>query len=93
MNFKLPTSCPACGSGLEVKNLACRNCHTEVTGHFTLPLFCRLTAEEQEFILAFVCNSGSLKEMAKWKGLSYPTVRNMLDDLIKKIKDQEKNIV
>ncbi|RZJ74088.1 MAG: DUF2089 family protein, partial [Flavobacterium sp.] len=29
--------------------------------------------------------SGSLKEMASQMGISYPTVRNKLDDLIAKI--------
>lgn len=31
---------------------------------------------------AFILRSGSLKEMAKLYGVSYPTVRNRLDDLI-----------
>lgn len=45
-----------------------------------------LTVEEQEFVLGFLYNSGSLKDMARDLGKSYPTVRNMLDDLIQKIK-------
>ncbi|MBR5876991.1 MAG: DUF2089 family protein, partial [Alistipes sp.] len=38
--------------------------------------------EDQDFIVDFVLCSGSLKEMAQKMGLSYPTVRNRLDDLI-----------
>jgi hypothetical protein len=34
--------------------------------------------------------SGSLKEMAKLLGLSYPTVRNRLDETIERIKLAEK---
>jgi hypothetical protein len=41
--------------------------------------------EEQDFILRFVRCSGSLKDMAKQLGLSYPTVRNLLDEIIEKI--------
>ena len=51
----------------------------------------RLSEKEQQFILAFVKSSGSLKDMAKSMGISYPTVRNVLDDLIEKlIKMEEK---
>jgi hypothetical protein len=46
----------------------------------------RLPAEEQAFILQFFLTSGSLKEMASQMGISYPTVRNRLDDLIEKVK-------
>ena len=46
----------------------------------------RLEPEEQEFVLEFLLNSGSLKEMANKMGKSYPTVRNKLDELIEKLK-------
>ena len=72
-------------SALKVKSLKCEECGTEVTGLYELPLLTRLKPEEQDFIVRFVKCSGSLKDMAKQQGLSYPTVRNMLDDLIDKI--------
>jgi hypothetical protein len=53
-------------------------------------LLAQLSVEEQDFVLKFVKNSGSLKDMAKDLGLSYPTVRNLLDDIIEKIKNYEK---
>ena len=34
---------------------------------------------------------GSLKDMAKKMGVSYPTVRNYLDDLIEKLNNMEEN--
>jgi len=49
-----------------------------------------LPESDQQFILRFVINSGSLKEMASELKLSYPTVRNMLNDIINKIKTDEK---
>jgi hypothetical protein len=52
---------------------------------YPLPVLARLSTEEQDFILRFVKSSGSLKDMAKQLSLSYPTVRNLLDDIIKKI--------
>lgn len=85
----MPLQCPSCAGFLEVKTLACPQCETTVNGQFPLPTLASLDVEEQSFILAFVKNSGSLKEMARHLGLSYPSVRNKLDELINKIKNLE----
>ena len=45
-----------------------------------------LSEEDLAFVKRFVLASGSLKEMAKAYGISYPTVRLRLDRLIEKIK-------
>lgn len=82
----LPISCPSCSSGLKVNSLHCEKCETTISGLFELPDLLQLTPKEQDFILNFVISSGSLKVMAEKLKLSYPTVRNMLDDLINKIK-------
>lgn len=84
--MKLPVQCPSCEQKLNVSKLICETCHTEVLGKYEMPLFMQLSAEEQEFVMAFLLSSGSLKEMANKMGKSYPTVRNKLDDLIVKIK-------
>ena len=89
-NNMLPTSCPSCHSQLKVKCLKCDNCETEVSGLYDLPTLALLTSEDQQFILRFVINSGSLKEMSSELKLSYPTVRNMLNEIITKIKANEK---
>lgn len=83
--MKLPIKCPSCEQKLSVTKLSCNTCGTEVLGNYILPVFLQLTVEEQEFILQFLLNSGSLKEMASQMSKSYPTVRNKLDDLIVKI--------
>ena len=44
-----------------------------------------LEKEDLEFIRKFVQSSGSLKEIAKGYGVSYPTVRIRLDRVIQKI--------
>ena len=86
----LPTNCPSCHSQLKVKCLKCENCDTEVSGLFDMPVLARLSFEDQQFIQRFVINSGSLKEMSSELKLSYPTVRNMLNEIITKIKEDEK---
>jgi len=82
----LPSACPACGNHLNVKSLICQNCQTEVQGRYDLPLLAGLSLDDQQFILDFIKASGSLKEMAGLLGLSYPTVRNRLDEIIERIK-------
>ena len=86
----LPTSCPSCQAQLKVKSLTCESCSTEVTGSYDLPVLALLSDSDQQFILRFVKNSGSLKEMASELKLSYPTVRNMLNEIISKIEAYEK---
>lgn len=86
----LPVSCPSCQAHLTVKALRCEHCQTEVIGLYSLPLLARLSKSDQKFIVQFVKCSGSLKEMADYLKLSYPTVRNMLNETIEKIESYEK---
>jgi len=91
MNFQLPKKCPSCNSELSVERLNCTNCNTKIEGNYELPILARLDEEEQEFVADFVKASGSLKVIAKNLRLSYPAIRNKLDDLITKISELEKN--
>ncbi|HNX87503.1 MAG TPA: DUF2089 family protein [Paludibacteraceae bacterium] len=86
----LPTSCPSCHAHLKVRSLKCEQCETEVNGLYDLPVLARLSDEDQRFILSFVKNSGSLKDMATELKFSYPTVRNMLNEIILTIEKYEK---
>jgi hypothetical protein len=85
----LPHHCPACGSSLKVTQLACGSCETIISGSFELPLLAKLSEDELRFVIDFVKCSGSLKIMAQQMGLSYPTVRNRLDEIISIIKTKE----
>ena len=87
----LPTRCPACNSQLKVKCLVCEQCRTEIQGEYELSALAKLSPDDQAFMLAFIKASGSLKEMAHLLRLSYPTVRNRLDDIIERIKLAEKS--
>ena len=48
-----------------------------------------LNEDEMNFIKKFVLSSGSLKEMASYYGVTYPTVRQRLDNLINKITEND----
>jgi hypothetical protein len=86
---KLPTLCPSCENPLLVQRLECEKCHTSVGGAFGLPVLARLSPEDQAFVISVIMASGSLKEIASQYGLSYPTIRNRLDELIERIKTME----
>lgn len=88
----LPIRCPSCSGHLMVKSLNCPGCGTTIEGEFGIPALTRLGPRDQEFILLFVKNSGSLKDMARDMGFSYPTVRNMLDELIGRIRSLEEEL-
>lgn len=88
----MPVFCPSCSGLLAVRRLECSACRTAVEGSFELPVLARLTPEDQTFLLNLVKCSGSLKDMAKAYGVSYPTVRNRLDALIDRIVALEKQL-
>lgn len=54
--------------------------------------FNNLDDEDVMFIKKFLLASGSLKEVAKIYGVTYPTVRLRLDRLIQKIQISEDNL-
>lgn len=50
-----------------------------------------LENEDFEFIKNFIVNSGSLKALAKYYKVSYPTVRNRLNGVIERIEAAKDN--
>ncbi len=87
----LPKICPSCGERLSVQAMHCDACDTHIEGHYRLPAMMQLSEADQQFVLDFVKSSGSLKEMAQQLGLSYPTVRNRLDDIIAQLNRFERD--
>ena len=50
-----------------------------IEGSFELPPLAKLSQEDQVFIMAFVRSRGSIKDMERIFGISYPTVKNRLN--------------
>jgi len=48
-------------------------------GSWELPQLARLSAEDQVFVTAFVRSHGSIKEMERVFGVSYPTIKARLN--------------
>ena len=84
--MKLPIVCPSYDHALNVSQMKCPSCETNVNGNYELPTLLKLSRDDQDFVLNFFLSSGSIKEMAKQAELSYPTMRNKMDDLIEKVK-------
>src|SRR5690349_7196721 len=67
------------GEPLEVERVRVRSTGLVVEGRFELPQLARLNFEDQVFVTAFVRSHGSLKEMERVFGISYPTVKSRLN--------------
>ncbi len=65
-----------------VTRLHCRACDTTIEGHFAVGAFERLTAEQLQFAEAFLRWEGKLKTLEDKLGLSYPTLRKRLTEVI-----------
>ncbi|SRR5690554_4342177 len=74
--------CPVCNHSLKVTKLHCENCNTTIEGSFQPCKFCQLPSEYKHFIEVFIKNRGNIKEIEKELGVSYPTVRSRLENVI-----------
>lgn len=50
-----------------------------IEGRFELPQLAQLSSEDQVFVMAFIRCHGSIKEMEKIFGVSYPTIKSRLN--------------
>lgn len=80
----IPSQCPICGGELAVIRLHCRDCDTSIEGRFaTAGAFAALNAEQMRFVETFVRCEGKLSRLEQEFGLSYPTLRNRLHEIIR----------
>ena len=84
--YTVPTECPVCHDDLYVTQLVCRNCGTEIRGHFELDHLSQLIPEQRSFIEVFILCEGKLNCVQEELGISYPTVRSRLDEIIRTLK-------
>jgi hypothetical protein len=82
---KILERCPTCSADLEIVELRCTRCETVVRARYRPCDFCRLTDEQSTFLRLFVASRGNLTELEKRLGVSYPTVRAKLDEVIERL--------
>jgi hypothetical protein len=77
------SKCPVCGGELSVTRLHCDTCDTAIEGRFANNVFAGLTTEQLDFIETFVRCEGKITRMEDEMALSYPTIRNRLQEVIR----------
>mgnify|MGYP001819997039 CR=1 FL=1 len=75
--------CPVCGDTLAVTRLHCRGCDSTLEGQFSLGRFYQLSPEQLAFVETFIRCEGKLTRVQDELGMSYPTARARLTDLIR----------
>lgn len=79
----VPGECPVCSGELIVTSLSCRQCDTVIQGRFNTGPFANLNNTQLDFLEVFIKNEGKITHMEKDLGLSYPTIRNRLHEIIR----------
>lgn len=67
------------GRPMAVERVRLAETSTAIEGSWELPQLARLSAEDQIFVTAFVRSHGSIKEMERIFGVSYPTIKARLN--------------
>ena len=75
-------TCPVCSSELAVTRLRCGECGTTIEGEFSVGRFGRLTREQTQVLESFLRSRGNLRDMERELGISYPTVRSRVEQLV-----------
>lgn len=87
--IKILTQCPVCEGRLKAVKLKCENCATVIENSFDFPPLMRLNKEYMEFAEVFLRCRGNIKDVEKELGISYPTVRAKLDQVIEALGDSK----
>jgi hypothetical protein len=88
--------CPVCGDTLSVTRLHCRNCDSALEGQFSLGRFYQLSPQQLAFVETFIRCEGKLTRLQDELGMSYPTARARLTDVIRalgyEVREEEETI-
>ena len=76
------SQCPVCADQLIVARLYCPSCATALEGRFTLGRLSQLGQDQLDFVETFIRCEGKLNRVQDELGISYPTVRGRLEDVI-----------
>ncbi len=76
-------TCPVCDHRLEVTRLHCAECDTTIEGRFSVGRFGRLNRDQLGLLETFLRARGNLRDLERELGISYPTVRNRLEALLR----------
>jgi hypothetical protein len=77
--------CCGCDRSMVITRLYCPSCEVSLDGEFELSALARLSLEDQTFVAAFLRHHGNIRKMEQLFGVSYPTVKNRLNAVVKQI--------
>ena len=80
--WPVPANCPVCGGSYVVTQLQCDGCKSRLEGQFGTGKLSSLSGEQTAFVEVFLSCRGNIKEVEKVLGISYPTVRSRLDEVL-----------
>ena len=83
--YPVKADCPTCGDPMHVARLECDSCGTSVEGNFFLHSMNRLPTDSLAFLESFIRNKGVIKDIEVDLGISYPTVKTRLDEVVKQL--------
>ena len=83
---KVISQCPSCGGALKIAVLRCSDCGMELHNDFQRGPFDSLTADQTEFLISFLRQRGKMSSLQEELGISYPTAKKKLDDLLTVLK-------
>src|SRR6266702_4600054 len=69
------------GAPFEIERVRLSGQDVAIEGRFELPPLAQLAGEDQIFVAAFIRCHGSIKQMEKYFGVSYPTIKNRLNKI------------
>jgi hypothetical protein len=75
-------TCPSCSSRLKVSRMICPDCGLVLEGDFTTSRLGLLPPAQQKFVEIFLAARGNIREVERVLGISYPTVRKRLDEVL-----------
>jgi len=79
---KMISKCPCCNGTLNITSLKCPDCGVELRNTFELSIFDCLSKEQMDFLLSFLKYRGNLKNLQDEIGISYPTAKRRLEELL-----------
>jgi hypothetical protein len=74
-----------CSDALITLRLGCPSCGTELSGHFEACRYCRLEASDLTVLEVFLRSRGNVRDVQAHLGVSYPTARARLLELLDRL--------
>jgi hypothetical protein len=77
--------CPACGGEIRITGISCSSCRTRIETDIAPCLFCTLEPELLLLLRVFLRSRGNIRQVERQLGISYPTVKKRLGELLLKL--------